>query len=81
MHCLNKQTNKQTNKQNTATATCLYRDSIFIPNYAKGLLHWWVMSEHESTKDIEIRMMANAISGFFLEDEDTPVQLIEIFVQ
>ena len=34
-----------------------------------------------TTEDIEIRIMANVMIGFSLEDEDTPVQLIEIFVQ
>ena len=34
-----------------------------------------------TTEDIEIRIMSSAISSGHLEDEDTPVQLIEIFVQ
>ena len=33
------------------------------------------------TEDMEIRIMSNANSYALLEDEDTPVQLIEIFVQ
>ena len=37
--------------------------------------------DQPTTEDMEVRMMANVISGYFLEDEDTPVQLIEIFVQ
>ena len=34
-----------------------------------------------TTEDIEIRMMGSTGGGYSLEDEDTPVQLIEIFVQ
>ena len=34
-----------------------------------------------TTEDIEIRIMSNATDSNYLEDEDTPVELIEIFVQ
>ena len=34
-----------------------------------------------TTEDIEIRTMGTAVGRFSLEEEDTPVQLIEIFVQ
>ena len=34
-----------------------------------------------TTEDIEIRIMSNATDSNFLEEEDTPVELIEIFVQ
>ena len=34
-----------------------------------------------TTEDIEIRIMGYVVGRFSLEEEDTPVQLIEIFVQ
>ena len=34
-----------------------------------------------TTEDIEIRICGHVEGNFFLEDEDTPVQLIEIYVQ
>ena len=34
-----------------------------------------------TTEDIEIRIMSSVGPGYSLEDEDTPVQLIEIYVQ
>ena len=34
-----------------------------------------------TTEDIEIRIMSSAGKGYSLEGEDTPVQLIEIYVQ
>ena len=34
-----------------------------------------------TTEDIEIRIMSSASDSIFLEEEDTPVELIEIFVQ
>ena len=37
--------------------------------------------DQPTTEDIEIRIMANVLDGHFLEDEDTPVQLFEIFAQ
>ena len=37
--------------------------------------------DQPTTEDIEIRIMANVVDYRSLEDEDTPVQLIEIFVQ
>ena len=37
--------------------------------------------DQTTTEDIEIRIMSSALSPSLLEDEDTPVQLIEIFVQ
>ena len=37
--------------------------------------------DQPTTEDIEIRIMANALDSDYLENEDTPVQLIEIYVQ
>ena len=37
--------------------------------------------DQPTTEDMEIHIMANVLGGHSLEDEDTPVQLIEIFVQ
>ena len=37
--------------------------------------------DQPTTEDIEIRIMSNAVNDILLENEDTPVQLIEIFVQ
>jgi hypothetical protein len=34
-----------------------------------------------TTGDIEIRTMGSTSEGYSLEDEDTPVQLIAIFIQ
>ena len=34
-----------------------------------------------TTEDIEIRIMDNAVGRFSLEDEDTPVQFFEIYIQ
>ena len=34
-----------------------------------------------TTEDIEIRQMSNVVKGFSLEDEDTPVEFIEVYVQ
>ena len=40
-----------------------------------------VTPDQPTTEDIEIRMMSSVTDGSRLEDEDTPVELIEIFVQ
>ena len=41
---------------------------------------WFCKQLNKTTReDIEIGIMGNVISGYSLEDEDTPVQLIEIF--
>ena len=37
--------------------------------------------DQATTEDIEIRIMGNALDSDYLENEDTPVQLIEIYVQ
>ena len=37
--------------------------------------------DQPTTEDMEIRIMANALDSDYLENEDTPVQLIEIYVQ
>ena len=37
--------------------------------------------DQPTTEDIEIRIMSYVTSGHSLEEEDTPVQLIEIFIQ
>ena len=34
-----------------------------------------------TTEDIEIRLMASVGGGYSLEDEDTPIELIEIYIQ
>ena len=40
-----------------------------------------VTPDQPTTEDIEIHMMSSVTDGNRLEDEDTPVELIEIFVQ
>ena len=43
---------------------------------------WFCKQLNQPTmEDIEVRIMSRAISTSLLENEDTPVQLIEIFVQ
>ena len=37
--------------------------------------------DQPTTEDIELRIMSNTVNDVLLENEDTPVQLIEIFVQ
>ena len=43
---------------------------------------WFCKQLNQSTtEDIEIRILGNVMGGYALEDEDTPIELIEIFVQ
>ena len=42
---------------------------------------WFYKQLNQTTDDIEIRIMGSAYTSYYLKHEDTPVQLIEIFVQ